>query len=179
MVQDTLAVVMGGLSKNYRAAGFRGGWMIMCGAKHRAKSYVEGLTLLASMRLCGNALAQFGIQTALGGYQSIKDLVAPEGRLYKQMELCWEKLRSIPGVTCVRPKGALYCFPKIDLKKFDFEDDDEFIFDLLEEKHILVVAGNGFNYPTKDHFRVVFLPPTDMLGDALDKMKSFFQHREK
>lgn len=179
MVQDTLAVVFCGLSKNYRAAGFRGGWLIMCGAKHRAKSYVEGLTLLASMRLCANAMAQLGIQTALGGYQSIKDLVIPTGRLYKQMELCLDKLTAIDGITCVRPKGAMYCFPKIDLKKFDFKSDDEFVYDLLEEKHILVVPGNGFNYPTKDHFRIVFLPPVEMLGQAMDKMTALFEHRRK
>ena len=177
LVQDTLAIVMGGLSKNYRAAGFRGGWMIMCGAKYRAKSYIEGLTLLASMRLCANVMAQFGVQTALGGYQSINDLVTPTGRLYKQMELCYDKLLAIPGISCVRPKGALYCFPKIDLKKFDFADDDEFILGLLEEKHILVVAGNGFNYPTKDHFRIVFLPPTEMLGLAMDGIGDFLQTR--
>ncbi len=178
LVQDTLGIVFGGLSKNYRACGFRGGWMIMCGAKHRAKSYIEGLTLLASMRLCANVMAQYGIQTALGGYQSINDLVIPTGRLYKQMELCHEKLLAIPGISCVRPKGAMYCFPKIDMKQFDFKDDDEFILGLLEEKHILVVAGNGFNYPTKDHFRIVFLPSTEMLGIAMDDIADFLEtHR--
>jgi alanine-synthesizing transaminase len=173
MVHDTLAVVMGGLSKNYRAAGFRGGWMILCGAKHRAKNYTEGLTFLASMRLCANVMTQMGIQTALGGYQSINDLVTSGGRLYKQMELCWQKLTAIDGITCVRPKGSLYCFPKMNLKKLGFKDDDQFVEQLLEETHILVVPGNGFNYPTKDHFRVVFLPPVEVLGNALDKIGAY------
>lgn len=179
LVENTLAVTLGGLSKNYRAAGFRGGWLILSGAKHRAKSYVEGLTFLATMRLCSNVFAQFGIQTALGGYQSINDLVAPTGRLYKQMELCYDKINSIPGLSCTRPKGALYVFPKIDLKKFDFKDDDDFISNLLEEHHILVVAGNGFNYPQKDHFRIVFLPSVEVLGDAMDKMEMLFESFRK
>ena len=178
LVQDTLGVVFGGMSKNYRAAGFRGGWMIMCGAKHRAKSYIEGLTLLASLRLCSNVMTQYGIQTALGGYQSINDLVLPTGRLHKQMELCVDKLVAIPGITCTRPKGALYCFPKIDMKQFDFVDDDDFVLGLLEEKHILVVAGNGFNFPTNDHFRIVFLPTIEMLGTAMDGIADFLEmHR--
>ena len=179
MVENTLAVTMGGLSKNYRAAGFRGGWLILSGAKHRAKSYTEGLTFLASIRLCANVIAQYGIQTALGGYQSIHDLVIPTGRLYKQMEMCHEKLIAIPGVTCVRPKGALYLFPKIDLKQFVFKDDDAFILGLLEEHHILVVAGNGFNYPTKDHFRIVFLPSVEVLGAAMDKLTLFLENNRR
>lgn len=179
MVENTLAVTMGGLSKNYRAAGFRGGWLILSGAKHRAKSYTEGLTFLASMRLCANVFAQFGIQTALGGYQSINDLVAPTGRLYRQMELCHQKITAIPGLSCVRPKGALYLFPKINMKKFEFKDDDEFILGLLEEHHILVVAGNGFNYPTKDHFRIVFLPGLEVLGGAMDKMTTYLEHNRR
>ena len=179
MVENTLAVTMGGLSKNYRAAGFRGGWLILSGAKHRAKSYTEGLTFLASIRLCANVIAQYGIQTALGGYQSIHDLVIPTGRLYKQMEMCHEKLTAIPGVTCVRPKGALYLFPKIDLKQFVFKDDDAFILGLLEEHHILVVAGNGFNYPTKDHFRIVFLPSVEVLGAAMDKLTLFLENNRR
>lgn len=173
MSDKTLIVTMNGLSKNYRAAGFRGGWLILSGAKHRAKDYIEGLTFLASMRLCSNVFAQFGIQTALGGYQSITDLVAPTGRLYRQMELAHQKITAIDGITCVRPKGALYLFPKIDLSQFTFKDDDEFVYQLLEEQHILVVAGNGFNYPTKDHFRIVFLPNTDTLTTAIDKIASF------
>jgi alanine-synthesizing transaminase len=179
LVDNTLAITMGGLSKNYRAAGFRGGWMILSGAKHRAKSYMEGLTFLASMRLCSNVFAQYGIQTALGGYQSINDLVIPSGRLYKQMQLCYDKLTAIPGITCVRPQGALYVFPKIDFKKFKLKDDDDFVLNLLEEQHILVVAGNGFNYPKNDHFRIVFLPDVEMLGNAMDKITAFLEHHRK
>ena len=114
-----------------------------------------------------------------GGYQSIADLVLPTGRLHKQMSLCYDKINAIDGISCVRPKGALYCFPKINLKKFNFEDDDGFVLNLLEQKHILVVAGNGFNYPTKDHFRIVFLPPTDILGNAVDNISDFLEHSRK
>ncbi len=178
LVSETLCVTMSGLSKNYRAAGFRGGWLILSGAKHRAKSYMEGLTFLASMRLCANVIAQYGIQTALGGYQSIQDLVLPSGRLYEQMQLCCERLRQIEGVTCVRPKGALYCFPKLDLRQFDFKNDDQFVYDLLEEQRILVVAGNGFNYASESHFRIVFLPNVVILDEALRKIAGFLeQHR--
>jgi alanine-synthesizing transaminase len=179
LVENTLAITMGGLSKNYRATGFRGGWLIMSGAKQRAKSYIEGLTLMASMRLCANVFAQFGIQTALGGYQSINDLVIPTGRLYKQVQLAYEKLNAVDGLSCTRPKGALYIFPKIDLKKFDFKDDDDFVLQLLEEEHILVVSGNGFNYPKKDHFRIVLLANTEVLGEALDKMIAFMERHRK
>jgi alanine-synthesizing transaminase len=178
LVENTLAVTFGGLSKNYRAAGFRGGWFILSGAKSRAKSYVEGLTLLASMRLCGNVMAQYGIQTALGGYQSIHDLVIPKGRLFKQMDVCYRRIQAIDGLSSTRPKGALYFFVKIDLEKFDFSDDEDFTYKLLEEEHILVVAGSGFNYPEKNYFRIVFLPDVDMLNLAFDKMTVFFErHR--
>lgn len=178
-VENTLAITFGGLSKNYRAAGFRGGWLIMTGAKHRAKSYIEGLTLLASMRLCANVMAQYGIQTALGGYQSIKDLVLPTGRLHKQMNLCHTELTAIEGVTCVRPKGALYLFPRLDLKLFDFKNDEDFVMQLLDEEHILVVAGNGFNITQKNYFRIVFLPDVEMLGNAIHKMSNFLEHHRK
>ncbi|MBP6386355.1 MAG: pyridoxal phosphate-dependent aminotransferase [Pseudarcicella sp.] len=170
MSEETLIVTLGGLSKNYRAAGFRGGWLILTGAKHKAKSYIEGLTFLASMRLCSNVLAQFGIQTALGGYQSINDLISPSGRLYKQMHLAYEKLISVDGISCVRPKGALYLFPKIDLSKFNFKDDNDFVLSLLEEQRILVVGGRGFNFKEPDHFRIVFLPHLEQLGVAMDKI---------
>jgi alanine-synthesizing transaminase len=176
MAEDTLIVTMGGMSKNYRAAGFRGGWMILTGAKHKAKSYIEGLSFLASMRLCANVITQYGIQTALGGYQSINDLITPTGRLYKQMNLAHEKLISIDGVTCVKPKGALYLFPKIDLKKFSFKDDNEFVMSLLEDQRILVVGGQGFNYKQPDHFRIVFLPHLEQLGLAMDKMIHHFEN---
>jgi len=179
LCDDILIVTMGGLSKNYRAAGFRGGWMILTGAKHKAKSYIEGLNFLFSTRLCANVITQFGIQTALGGYQSIDDLVKPMGRLHRQMELAYEKLISIPGVSCVKPKGALYLFPKIDLSQFNFEDENHFVMSLLEEQKILVVGGRGFNFEAKDHFRIVFLPHVEQLNIALDKIATHFNNYRK
>ncbi len=176
MSEDTLIVTMGGMSKNYRAAGFRGGWMILTGAKHKAKSYIEGLSFLASMRLCANVIMQYGIQTALGGYQSIDDLVKPSGRLYKQMNLAHQKLIDIPGVSCVKPKGALYLFPKFDLKKFSFKDDHDFVMSLLEDQRILVVGGQGFNFKQPDHFRIVFLPHLEQLTLAMDKIGHHFEN---
>jgi alanine-synthesizing transaminase len=173
---DVFFVTYGGLSKNYRAAGFRGGWAIMSGAKHRAKSYIEGLTLLASMRLCANVPTQYAIQTALGGYQSINDLVLPTGRIYQQMMMTWERLIEIPGISCVRPKGALYVFPKIDLKQFTFKNDEQFVYDLLVEQKVLVVSGSGFNYITPDHFRIVCLPTVQELDLALNKIHSMFEN---
>jgi alanine-synthesizing transaminase len=176
---DCLIITMGGLSKNYRAAGFRGGWMIMTGAKHRAKSYIEGLNFLFSTRLCANVITQFGIQTALGGYQSIDDLVSKNGRLYKQMNLAYEKLNAIDGVSCVKPKGALYLFPSFDLNQFTFEDDNHFVMSLLEEQKILVVAGSGFNFNSNTHFRIVFLPHVEQLNVALDKIALHFNNHRK
>lgn len=173
LATDTLCLTYGGLSKNYRAAGFRGGWLILSGAKKSAGSYIEGLTLLASLRLCGNVPAQFAIQTALGGYQSIHDLVAPTGRLHKQMELAYDRITSIPGVTCVRPKGALYLFPKLDLKRFSFANDEQFVLDLLINQRVLLVPGTGFNYFKDDHFRIVFLPTVDELTLAMDRIERF------
>jgi alanine-synthesizing transaminase len=177
LVTDTLCVSYGGLSKNYRSAGFRGGWMILSGAKQKAKSYTEGLLLLASMRLCANVPTQYAIQTALGGYQSIKELVAPSGRLHKQMNLVYDRLVSIPGITCVKPKGSLYVFPKIDLKKFGLKTDEKFVYDLLSDQKVLVVAGTGFNYISDDHFRIVFLPTLDELNQAMDKLEYFLENR--
>lgn len=177
MVEDTLCVTFGGLSKNYRAAGFRGGWMILSGAKQQAKSYIEGILLLASMRLCANVPTQYAIQTALGGYQSIHDLVMPTGRLHRQMNLVYDRITSIPGLSCVKPKGAMYLFPKIDLKKFDLKNDGEFVFELLSEQKVLVVAGTGFNYGKDDHFRIVFLPSADELTKALDRVELFLEGR--
>ena len=177
---DILIVTMGGLSKNYRAAGFRGGWMILTGAKHKAKSYIEGLNFLFSTRLCANVITQYGIQTALGGYQSIDDLVhKPNGRLYRQMNLAYEKLNSIPGVSCVKPKGALYLFPKIDLSQFTFEDDNHFVMSLLEEQKILVVGGRGFNFTPKNHFRIVFLQHVEQLSIAFNKIALHFDNYRK
>jgi alanine-synthesizing transaminase len=176
-VTDTLCVSYGGLSKNYRSAGFRGGWMILSGAKQKAKSYAEGLLLLASMRLCANVPTQYAIQTALGGYQSIKEHVVPTGRLYKQMNLVYDRLTAIDGITCVRPKGSLYVFPKIDLKKFGFKADDQFVYQLLADQKVLVVAGTGFNYHLEPHFRIVFLPTVDELNQAMDKLEFFLTNR--
>lgn len=173
---DVLIFTYGGLSKNYRAAGFRGGWLIISGPVHRAKSLTEGLNLLASMRLCANVPTQYAIQTALGGYQSIDDLVSTEGRLTKQRDLIYYLMTDIPGITCVKPKGALYLFPKINMKKFDFADDEDFAYRLLEEKHVLVVPGSGFNFATKDHFRIVFLPQIDELEHAAKLIRGFFSH---
>ena len=179
MVNDTLCITMGGLSKNYRAAGFRGGWLILSGAKHRAKSYIEGLLLLASMRISANVPTQFAIQTALGGYQSINDLVLPTGRLHRQMMLAWERMTAIPGISCVKPSGAMYIFPKIDLSRFHIADDNQFVYDLLVEQKVLVVAGNGFNYAEPDHFRIVCLPTVDELTVALDRIEAFLESRRK
>jgi alanine-synthesizing transaminase len=172
---DVFFMTFGGLSKNYRAAGFRGGWVIPSGAKHKAKSFLEGLTLLASMRLCANVPTQYAIQTALGGYQSIQDLVAPDGRLTRQRDLIYNKITAIPGITCVKPKGALYVFPKIDLTQFSFKDDEQFVFDLLTEHKVLVVSGAGFNYPDGAHFRIVFLPNTDTLQLASNRIEQFLE----
>ena len=179
MVNDTLCITMGGLSKNYRAAGFRGGWLILSGAKHRAKSYIEGLLLLASMRISANVPTQFAIQTALGGYQSINDLVLPTGRLHRQIMLAWERMTAIPGISCVKPKGAMYIFPKIDLSQFHLADDNQFVYDLLVEQKVLVVAGNGFNYAEPDHFRIVCLPTVDELTVALDRIEAFLESRRR
>lgn len=176
MADDVLIFTYGGLSKNYRAAGFRGGWMVLSGPVHKAKSLAEGLNLLASMRLCANVPTQYAIQTALGGYQSINDLVAKDGRLTKQRDLIHYMLTDIPGVTCVKPKGTLYLFPKIDLTKFDFADDNEFAYRLLEDKHVLIVPGSGFNHSDKAHFRVVFLPQIEELNHAAKLIQGFLHH---
>lgn len=178
-VQDTLCITMNGLSKNYRAAGFRGGWLVMTGAKQKAKSYIEGLTLLASLRLCANVPTQYAIQTALGGYQSIQDLVMPTGRLHRQIMLAYERMVAIPGITCVKPKGALYIFPKIDLRQFDIIDDNAFVYDLLVEQKVLVVAGQGFNFSAPDHFRIVCLPNIDEMTVALDRIEAFLESRRR
>jgi alanine-synthesizing transaminase len=179
LVEETLCITFGGLSKNYRAAGFRGGWLILSGAKKRAKSYIEGLTLLASLRLCGNVPAQFAIQTALGGYQSIDDLVMQGGRLHKQMQLAYDRITAIPGVTCVKPKGALYLFPKLDLKQFTFANDEQFVLDLLVNQRVLLVPGTGFNYVKDDHFRIVFLPMVEELTLAMDRIELFLGHSRR
>ena len=179
LAEDVLCITFGGLSKNYRACGYRAGWMIVSGEKKHARDYIEGLNMLASMRLCANVPAQYAIQTALGGYQSIDDLVAPTGRLCRQRDLAWKLLTDIPGVTCVKPQGALYLFPKLDPKLYPIADDQQFILELLLEEKVLLVQGSGFNWPTPDHFRVVFLPNTDDLQEAIGRIAHFLEHYRK
>jgi alanine-synthesizing transaminase len=174
LADDLLFITFNGLSKNYRLAGFRAGWMIISGKKHKAKDYIEGLEMLASMRLCANVPSQHAIQTSLGGYQSIDDLVAPGGRIYEQRNIAYDALNSIPGISCTKPMGALYCFPKIDIKKFNIHNDERMVLDLLEQQKILIVHGTAFNWAQPDHFRVVFLPRPEDLTLALDKMGQFF-----
>ncbi|GGY35367.1 aminotransferase [Bacterioplanes sanyensis] len=174
LADDLLIITFNGLSKNYRLAGFRAGWMIISGAKHLAKDYLEGLDMLANMRLCANVPAMHAIQTALGGYQSIDDLVAPGGRICQQRDIAYEVLNSIDGVSCVKPKGALYCFPKMDTQKFNIANDERMVLDLLEQQKILIVHGTAFNWPYPDHFRVVFLPRPEDLTAAMERMQQFF-----
>jgi alanine-synthesizing transaminase len=173
---DAMTVTFNGLSKAYRAAGFRAGWMVLSGKRSHAKDYLEGLEMLSNMRLCSNVPAQFAIQTALGGYQSINDLVRPGGRLREQRDFCYNLLVDIPGVSCVKPRGALYMFPKLDVKKFGITNDEQFVLDFLMERKILLVHGTGFNWPDPDHFRIVFLPIKEELGQAMNALRGFLQH---
>ena len=175
LADDVLFVTLNGLSKNYRACGYRVGWMVISGQKKHAQDYINGLTILASMRLCSNVPGQFAIQTALGGYQSINDLVAPGGRLCKQRDLAHKLLTAIPGVTCVKPKATLYLFPRLDPKIYPIKDDQQFILELLEAEKVLVVQGSGFNWKSPDHFRVVFLPNADDLTDAIGRIARFLE----
>ena len=171
--EDVLVLTFDGLSKTYRAAGFRSGWMIISGPKHLARDYIEGLNVLAAMRLCANVPSQHGIESALTGYQSIQALTQPGGDLYEQRNCAWEGLAAIDGLSCVKPKGALYLFPKIDTKKFGLFDDEQFVLDLLRQRHILIVQGTAFNFPDPDHFRIVFLPPRDELSYAISEIGEF------
>lgn len=179
LADDVLFLTLNGLSKNYRSCGYRAGWMVVSGEKRHAKDYIEGLNMLASMRLCANAPGQFAIQTALGGYQSIQDLVGPGGRLLKQRNLAHQLLTEIPGVTCVKPKAALYMFPKLDPKIYPIADDQQFIHELLTEQRVLLVQGTGFNWIRPDHFRVVFLPNTDDLTEAFGRISRFLEAYRK
>ena len=176
LAEDVLFVTFNGLSKNYRTCGYRAGWLVVSGEKKHAIDYVEGLNMLASMRLCANVPGQLAIQTALGGYQSIEDLVAPAGRLCKQRDLAYELITAIPGVTCVKPKAAMYLFPKLDPKMYPIKDDQQFILDLLLEEKVLLVQGTGFNWKTPDHFRVVFLPNVDDLTEAIKRIARFLEN---
>jgi alanine-synthesizing transaminase len=173
---EVLNVSFNGLSKAYRSAGFRAGWMALSGNKKLAAGYREGLEMLSNMRVCPNVPAQFGIQTALGGYQSINDLILPGGRLKEQRDLAVSLINSIPGLSVVMPKGALYCFPRIDTERFNIRDDERFVMDLLKDEHLLLVQGTGFNWNAPDHFRVVFLPDKETLADALGRMRRFLGH---
>jgi alanine-synthesizing transaminase len=170
---EILTITFNGLSKAYRAAGFRAGWLVLSGNKKIAAGYREGLDMLSNMRLCANVPAQFGIQTALGGYQSINDLVLPGGRLKEQRDAAVDLLNAIPGLSVVPPRGALYCFPRIDTGRFNIQSDEKFIMDLLREQRLLLVHGTGFNWPRPDHFRVVFLPDRETLGEALGRLGTF------
>jgi len=170
---DVLTLTFNGLSKNYRSCGYRAGWMVVSGDKRHALDYITGLNMLASMRLCANTPGQLAIQTALGGYQSIKDLVAPGGRLARQRDLAYELLTQIPGVSVVKPKAALYMFPRLDPKIYPIEDDQQFAYELLAEEKVLIVQGTGFNWKSPDHFRLVFLPNTDDLREAVGRIERF------
>jgi alanine-synthesizing transaminase len=173
LADDVLIVSFNGLSKNYRLAGFRAGWMVLSGARHLAKDYIEGLEILSNMRLCANVPAQQAIQTALGGYQSINELIIPGGRFRDQRDMAWNMLTSIPGISCVKPKGALYLFPRIDPKVHNIVDDDKFVLDFLLAEKVLLVKGSGFNIPDTNHFRIVFLPHVEVLADAMHRLGRF------
>jgi alanine-synthesizing transaminase len=179
LAEDVLCVTYNGLSKNYRSCGYRAGWMVVSGPKRHARDYIEGLNMLASMRLCANTPGQLAIQTALGGYQSIKDLVAPGGRLCRQRDLAYELLSQIPGVSVVKPQAALYMFPRLDPKLYPIADDQQFAYDLLAEEKVLIVQGTGFNWPQPDHFRLVFLPNSDDLTEAIGRIDRFLAHYRK
>ncbi len=179
---ETLFITFNGLSKSHRVAGFRAGWMVVSGNKAVARDYIEGLNMLSSMRLCSNVPAQYAIEVALNRFDSIKELTKPGGRLYEQREYAWNRVNRIPGLSCVKPKGALYLFPKIDVKCFNIRDDQRFIQDLLMEEKVLLVQGTGFNWPEPDHFRIVFLPAVGQLEDALERMERFlvrYRQREE
>ncbi|MFD2230482.1 pyridoxal phosphate-dependent aminotransferase [Alkalimarinus sediminis] len=173
LADDLLFLTFNGLSKSYRAAGYRSGWMIISGAKHQATDLIEGIEMLSSMRLCANVPAQFAIQTALGGYQSINDLVLPGGRLREQRDVAWKLLNDIPGVSCTKPKGALYLFPKLDPEHFNIKNDEQLILDLLKQEKMLFVQGSAFNIDDTQHLRVVFLPRVDVLEDAIGRFAHF------
>jgi len=174
LAEDIFCITFNGLSKAYRVPGFRAGWMVLSGDKAHAQDYIEGIELLASMRLCSNVPGQHAIQTALGGYQSIDELVVPGGRLCDQRNLAHDMLTSMPGISCVKPKGAMYLFAKMDQSRFNIKDDEKMVLDLLLQEKILIVHGSAFNWPGTSHFRVVFLPRADELTKALTGIESFF-----
>ena len=179
LADDVLFVTMNGLSKTYRVAGFRSGWMTVSGAKNRASEYIEALRLLSSMRLCANVPAQHAIQSSLGGYQSIAEFTTPGGRLYEQRAVAYEMINNIDGLSCVKPQGALYLFPKIDADRFGIKDDEQFVLDFLRSEHVLLVQGTGFNMPEPDHFRIVFLPTVRDLKNAIGRLEKFLANYQQ
>ncbi|XOD70452.1 MAG: pyridoxal phosphate-dependent aminotransferase [Sodalis sp. (in: enterobacteria)] len=176
LAPDLFTVTFNGLSKTYRVAGFRQGWMVLNGPKKHVKSYLDGLEMLASMRLCANVPMQYAIQAALGGYQSISEFLRPGGRLYEQRNLAWELINDIPGVSCVKPSGAIYMFPRIDAKRFNIHDDQKLVLDFLLQKKVLLVQGSAFNWPWPDHLRIVTLSRVEELESAIKKFSHFIQH---
>ena len=176
LAPDLFCVTFSGLSKSHMIAGFRVGWMVISGNKRLGRDYIEGLNMLSNMRLCSNVPAQSIVQTALGGYQSVKNYIKPGGRVYEQCEFIHKALNDIPGISAVKPKVGFYIFPKIDVKRFNITDDEQFTYDLLREKKILVISGKGFNWKQPDHFRIVYLARTEQLAEAMDKMKDFFRY---
>ena len=180
LAPDLLCVTFSGLSKSHMACGFRVGWMIFSGNKELGKGYMEGVNMLSNMRLCSNVPGQSIIQTALGGYQSVNEYIVPGGRVYEQREFICKALNDIPGISVVKPKAAFYVFPKIDVKKFNITNDQQFALDLLREKRVLIVPGSGFNWHQPDHFRIVYLPRVEVLDEAMGKVKDFFaNYRQK
>lgn len=180
LAPDLFVITLNGLSKSHRIAGFRSGWMMLSGDKSRVKGYIEGLNMLSSMRLCPNVPAQHVIQTALGGYQSSDEMLIPGGRIYEQRKVIVEALSQIPGISFVNPEAAFYIFPKIDIKKFNITDDEQFVLDFLREKHVLLVHGSAFNWKEPDHFRIVYLPRVGELKEAADKLADFLAgYRQK
>lgn len=180
LAPDLFCVTFSGLSKSHMIAGFRVGWMVLSGDKSKVKGYIEGINMLSSMRLCSNVPAQAIIQTCLGGYQSVKDYIKPGGRVYEQREYIYKALKDIPGISVVKPQAAFYIFPKIDTKKFNITDDEQFVLDFLKEKRVLLVRGRGFNWMEPDHFRIVYLPSVPELKIAMDKFRDFLStYRQK
>lgn len=179
LTDDVLVLSYNGLSKSHRIAGFRAGWMMVSGKKDHAADFIEGLDMLASMRLCSNVQGQYAIQTAMGGYQSMKELTSKTGRLSKQRELAVSRLNAIKGISCTMPQGAFYCFPKMDPEVYPIKDDMQFMMDLLIEENVLMVQGTGFNWDAPDHFRLVFLPNLHDLEDAMDRLDRFFAKKRK
>jgi alanine-synthesizing transaminase len=177
--QDVLTLTFNSLSKSYRSCGYRAGWLVVSGDKRSASDYIEGLNMLSNMRLCANVPGQWAIQTALGGYQSINDLVCEGGRLRRQRDLAYELITAIPGVSCVKPSAALYMFPKLDPVVYPIEDDQHFFMELLQETRVMLVQGTGFNWDTPDHFRIVFLPHEDDLREAIARVAKFLETYRK